>query len=395
MDASRIVILDPGLSCKGGHHAGLVSTRLEYEGSEAKYDLVCHNDLDLDFEKELESRFNVSRQFYFNFYESGCAKTEPHKTQEYIHRVSYEFLGVFRRIRESTSESILYVYPSICWQHALSLSTVIANYQVASSGCVHIICLMFSPYDEDMSHYSSLGFRFLLNESNVKCYASDIETSRLYQHAFNLSKELPIHPCYLDNWLKKCESHNKSGDKKNINVGLYIGDARENKGFCSIPEILVKLLSSSDHSISYIIQYTINSLNPEIIKTSELILEIAIKEPRVKVNKGFLPTDKLRELIKGLDFVVFSYDPRVYRDKSSGILWLCIWCQCHLLFFNENTWLVREAERLGAQFTIVNRKHLHFFLSGSLNVWRKKKNFLLEYKNQFFKPFWEWLNALK
>jgi len=58
----------------------------------------------------------------------------------------------------------------------------------------------------------------------------------------------------------------------------------------------------------------------------------------------------LHENFAKANSILFNYDSSIYKNQSSGILWLASSYHLNMVFLTSN-WLMREAEKLDCQYT--------------------------------------------
>ena len=116
-----------------------------------------------------------------------------------------------------------------------------------------------------------MAFSRLSIQKGVSLFASDKETQEYYQLL-----EVPIqgiHPCYLLPWQRL--NVNKVNTSSVPNLLIYMGDAKENKGFLRLPSLVKQLLLFYDYKVSLTIQYTLSWETPELVNAIAQLNELA------------------------------------------------------------------------------------------------------------------------
>lgn len=400
-----LAVVDVGLMEYGGHHAGfaefLANTRTAFEG-----DVLLYGSRFMD--DTLKQRLTDS-----NLQVIPVFKTEPYRNFEkpvnfadqhsYISFLAREYKSVLEQLEsiKNQGRQVLCFYPSLNWDHANALALAIKT--DAFSGLQHLVCAMFNPVlqlDRAGSDFKQqLNFRFAFNMLNcldqVTVFCSGYELARQYRDILEKEDPLPIHPCYLSDWPAVLPFKKDTATKK---ILLYMGDAKVEKGFTQLPEILESLLAEPLEDAAFIIQFTLGWDNPDILPSIHRLNAMAELHEQVSVIETFWTDTEMHQAIANTDIAVFNYDKEAYRDKTSGILWLMAWFDVAIIATHAS-WLTREAGRLGLSFDITSPEHLYqtihqYLAKGSADKIRQDKivhPHVSRYRNELYQPFWPWL----
>jgi hypothetical protein len=419
----KVIIPDPGLREYGGHHPAMVDAIANTQAVirrditlEVYCNKACANDFIANSQsKQVTIKKHFNTDFYQYFYQSKSLAT----LNSYINQLSKEYLCVFEKHTTSETENkasnkdsrTLFLYHTLNGEHATALGAAIAIYNKRYSlPLQHCVFLMFNPIkhkhkekDEfDNEHFINfkVGFSLLAKQKGVKYYASEGELQQNYQHLFTLTsnqqeisefhiqtnKEIAIHPCGLLN--------KHSGNiKKSQRVILFTGDAKINKGFSTLPDIVGKVTGSIiETDVEFIIQYTITNDSEELKKIDNCLQLLAEADSRIKLITRFWSHVELHENFAKANSIVFNYDSAVYQNQSSGVLWLAASYNLNMIFLTSN-WLMREAEKLDCQFSFCN----HPNLSQEIRKYFKQNNDIFDkvlsnkYRKLLFQDMGEWL----
>jgi hypothetical protein len=135
--------------------------------------------------------------------------------------------------------------------------------------------------------------------------------------------------------------------RKHKRVGLlYLGDAKENKGYTLLPELLAQL------AVQYPDWHWLMHANAEhawsSCKPAEAALqELAAQHANIDIHSGFLSNAAYAELLQRASLVVAPYSPVDYWRKSSGVVWEAIWCGLPAVV-PLHTWLDLELSLWGS-----------------------------------------------
>ena len=251
---------------------------------------------------------------------------------------------------------------------------------------------MFSPHRRNIQNRHTnyqelcflLGFRYLFDQPNIKIFASDFELAEQYSQLFK--KKIETHPYFLLGNMEKNMLPKVS--KKQDSVILYVGDAKENKGFCELPIILFAFLKQESlETKEFIIQYTLTNNDKNLIKTIDELKNIALRHENVTLIDKFLSQEHINELFIRASWILFNYDNITYKNQNSGILYLAVFFELKIVTL-QNSWLNREAARLGVNVIDTEFENItSMFQCPSVN----NNNIGSMYFNNIFQDFSVWL----
>lgn len=349
------MVIDPGMMEAGGHHAALLSTFLSYEEiCSLKVTFVTHEQLDGNLYEELiQNDIAVVRHFTSNFYENygSCLSLGTKKIQRYVRKLAIEYIAIFKHLFHQHNHSVpsIFFYPCLNWEHASALSLAMEYIKHQSIGSkatqTHKICCMFTPnnmeYDNLQHLFYKHAFFGLGTKPCVELFASDYETKQYYENL-----DIPIqgiHPCYLLPWGQV--ENKKSVDKSRPKLLLYLGDAKKDKGFNSLPELITKLLQDYGYNVTLVVQYTLAWDYPELRESVTALEALASKHKQVELYKNYWSTRELIAELREIDTIYCTYCTETYKNKSSGLAWLACFFNIPVVL-NGECWLSREFQRL-------------------------------------------------
>ena len=358
----QIVIVDPGMMEAGGHHAALLSTLASYDDVDKQnIMLITHKKLATPLIAQAEEqKIRVVRHFESNFYENYSSEFSltSVSSQKYIRALTREYISCFSTIisgKNSNSE-ITFFYPCLNWDHAyaLNLALTYCQKEAVPVGQQHKVCCMFTPNDRNdqikaLSYKQS--FKALSANEGVKLFASDLETKQFYEELGVLVQG--IHPCYLLPWGQISTAHTPKGGTPTFL--LYLGDAKENKGFNTLPNLIEKLLKQYNYNVILIVQYTLAWDYPELKKSISTLDELSAKHQQVKLYKEYWSTASLVKQLKSVNAIYCTYSVDEYQFKSSGLAWLAAFFNIPVVL-NGDCWLSREFDRLAHDYNYIYHK---------------------------------------
>ena len=111
----------------------------------------------------------------------------------------------------------------------------------------------------------------------------------------------------------------KFSSKKHV-IG-FIGEARINKGFNKIPE-LINILNSSANDFEFIIQFS--GTDNETKKTEDKLYELSQHFNNIKIIKKYCDYQEYRKILKDITIMPLMYDSDHMNNTNSGIVYSCI-----------------------------------------------------------------------
>lgn len=101
----------------------------------------------------------------------------------------------------------------------------------------------------------------------------------------------------------------------------FVGQARKDKGFHLLPELILKL-EKKKTNLNYLIQFTSANKATEIHKNQ--LLSIAKDNPRIKIINKYLDFKEYRNILSQIDIMPMLYDVNHLTMGNSGVIYSCI-----------------------------------------------------------------------
>lgn len=393
----EIWVLDPGMMEAGGHHAALAETLCQAMTSRADLSVkvFAHKLLDKQLLERFESsgissELSFDSVFYKHFHDGADLGFAG--LQQYTRTLALEYKGLLvRAIEQAKLQSMIVFLPCLNWEHASALGFAVKQleFELNSNRVRIVACAMYTPNSSDQvlsrkSIWYKLAFASLMNYQFLSLYCSEQELCMAYADLLMINK-LDVHPCYLIDWASANKTIAQKTDSSKKLYLLYLGDAKEDKGFNRLPEVLQNGLETTDSNVEFLIQFTLAWEYPEIMTTVDALKTLAENESRLTLHHGFWSNDDVIRRLQQIDGAICTYDTEAYQHKSSGLVWM-------LAFFNkpvilsDNCWLSREAERLNVPLAIDSDLNVKCF--DQLNVTAAKNS---SYADNLFMPLFNWL----
>ena len=397
-----IWVFDAGMMEAGGHHAALAETlcQAKVRQPDTLIRVFAHKLLDEHLRKRFaESDISTELSFdsvFYKYFHDG-AVLGPAGLQKYIRVLALEYKQLLKQaIKHSNWQSVIVFLPCLNWEHASALGFAIDHLRIGlHKSDLHLVaCAMYSPIASDHEPdkkvlWYKMAFEKLLKHQFVSLYCSEQELGNTYSDLLLLSG-MPVHPCYLMDWKdietdvkQVAEQHNSGNSKSYL---LYMGDAKADKGFNRLPELLQQVLANSDPHTKFEIQFTLAWESPEIMSTVDALKAWAKSEPRIKLHHGFWSNQDMVTMFRRINGAICTYDVNAYQYKSSGLVWM-------LAFFNKplvisgSCWLSREAKRLNVPLAINHVLDVKCF--SQMRTLTSSKS--LSYADELFTPLICWL----
>jgi hypothetical protein len=285
---------------------------------------------------------------------------------------------------------VLLIHHTLSWEHALALAQAIAALGPAAQRLHHMALLMYSPgldaqglpWDATLHSNFAAAFSLLEQQPNVCLYASCAEYASAYAALLGRTAPFPQHPCFLGDWSVPPSRH--ADPTTHL---LYLGVVKEDKGFLDLPGRLPAVLRDGLPGEQFIVQFfgPGGKLSPKARAAADKLAKLAKKNAQIILHEGFWSDEELLAALSAAQSLHLPYDANAYRHKTSGLLWLAAWHRVEAVV-PAGSWLEREAQRLGAAYTAVEKGRIvrrQVLPSDTDN----------DYFRTLFAPFWPWVEA--
>lgn len=372
-----------------GHHTALalyLSDKKKQYGFEY-LDLTYYSHYQLDAEIRnllLDSGISISHHFTVNYYELFEKNKTLSESNCFVWSLTKQYVACFNN---ECSDYTNYLHPSMSWEHLLSLGYALLELGKTSSK-KHIVCLVSSPgidrngyiYDDKLVMKYKMAINLLVLNKNVEFYVSDYELQSSFKHLTQL-EIFGLHPSFV---IGGDFPEDKLDQNLSKFIILYLGEAKTEKGFRDLPNLLDSLLSSFGSEYIFYIQYTNHWGNDEIIEVENILKNMSLRYPNILIDKGYISDRELDLKIRSAEFIFFNYSFDAYKYKSSGLLWKACNLGVSIVFLLKNSWLHREADRLGA--------NIYFYDFDKIEKCDNYKfSFSRNYRSVIFNDFYVWL----
>jgi len=150
---------------------------------------------------------------------------------------------------------------------------------------------------------------------------------------------------------------------------VYLGDARDEKGFHLLPDVVAAVGRRffTEARARFIIQANIGAAgsSPPLVEARTRLA--AYPESQVQLLTEQLSISEFHELMSTADIVVLPYDPEAYRRRSSGILVQAL-AAGRLVVVPADTWMATQVDR-DAAITFASDKVLPDAVVAAIERW--------------------------
>ena len=321
----RLSVADPGLRTWSGHHAASLEALGLACGTE-RVEFFCHHCPDQVLQAEsLRLGVRLTPWFDRSFYEAFDSTGTLVELNGFINSLARDYLRLFTHLAR-TDPGGLVLHHTMDWPHLVALGIATARLNGTSPSLRHLVLLMFHPgVDEStgiLEPRRFLNYRValarLVKQPNVRLFASCREHAAAYGALAPEHGPLPVHPSFLCSRLPVTEqqqahvpARSLRRSLKGAHVVLYVGDAKAEKGFGRLPDVIRALVPSLDEHSELIIQYNLNEalVSNDLLSVAATLRAMAAADRRIKVLPRFLSDRDLKALVSSSSLVIFNYDP--------------------------------------------------------------------------------------
>lgn len=360
---TKVIILDPGLSELGGHHAATVAALGHQFNTSTDWDfeIWANNSCDDKMHAALNGgTIKLIRHFttpYYQYFKQDLALSE---IQDYLLSLAQEYYSALElSTRHTAEQDELFWCHTLDWQHAYALSLALSMMQQnlpERSEPKVLVGLMYHPSNDDFRHFQRdvivpFCYLQLAKHPSVSLYAADHELQQDYTQL--LARPVGIQPCLL---LGQSKAPITDWQERPDSVILFAGDAKPNKGFTELPRLVEHWVKQCPN-IEFIVQYTINNGNPVLLEAEAKLFELQCQVSNLNIINEFLDHQQLQQLFQQARGIMFNYHEADYQQQSSGLLWLAVYYQLNVLCLTH-TWQQREAKRLDYAIIELNEQQV-------------------------------------
>lgn len=308
--APRALILDPSLKNANGHHLA-VATDLARSLTRAGHVVTVAGNFALTLHGVDGARFTTRRLSDYLYEQNGN-----------IGMAHAEFANQFKS-SGIVAGDLVYAF---CATPTMLASLALTLAERKAEARPHIVIRFDRP--EWRTPETTIGYTeafALINQFGLRGHFSfSVESSGL-QRCFEQSagEVFPIRFNFVDQHADAFTSLLGKAAAQDSSVTIaFVGEAREEKGFQLLPDVVETVLSQIDGiDVRFRIQCGANVWNQTPpIQTAVTRLEAMAKaDKRIELLAGALPEDQYLDLIRGADIVFLPYNPPQYRIRGSGV----------------------------------------------------------------------------
>jgi glycosyltransferase involved in cell wall biosynthesis len=356
-----LIIADPGLRGPSGHHPAAVRALLQGAQGMRPAIVYAHQDADSATEQWLaQPGVRFQRLFSLYLYQPGLLERTMSAALVDVRTLAAEYAQVLQAARSvaagrrRANAAPLIVHHTVDWLQAAALSYLLRHTPPADDPGAprHLVFLTFAPGVDHTGQVHDprrlLNWRIALAGLKSRADVSLCTSCEEYRHTYatfcGLGERITVHPAFhfdAPAWAAAARPR-----RRNPPLLLYVGDAKEAKGFGRLPHLARQLIDTT--ALNLVIQFGLEEgLRSRALDAAAAALQaLAAAHPRrLKLQRGYVTEAELQALMLGSAGMVFHYHAGRYADQTSGVLWQAAAARLPCWFVGES-WLTREARRL-------------------------------------------------
>lgn len=346
----QLIIVDHSLSSKGGHY--FEYSRSVGQGAAQRgwqVHILANRKLRLDSDVPLAQALGVQSVRPVFFYDwSIWSDIPPHQPSKghFGHDILHELVAV------GAGPTDLVLVHTLGWSQLAQLLwslSAIPPWRAAGLPRFSIV-LRYDPRDLDPAYSRKMADLFDQLAANkamaarVRFHTDTDHLTMLYGQLLRTKAStlpIPFDQAAMLRALASVAGEEGGGDKKKRPLTLvYIGDAREEKGYPLLPEMARQLWESHFRTgqLRLLAQSNFNIAGGEASVPEARQRLQQLPSPEVRLLTAALDTEAYYRLLAAADIVLIPYDPERYQARSSGIL---VQAQCagKVVVTSSGTWM--------------------------------------------------------
>lgn len=142
--------------------------------------------------------------------------------------------------------------------------------------------------------------------------------------------------------------------EKDAYVLLYAGEAKNDKGFENLPELLTRILKTPRlKNVKFALHYVGDEVPEAQADVARLTDQMLNEGFSLAVHRSFLDGESYAKLLRNSSLIVVAYDPEHYFEKSSGVTWEAI-VYGRPIIATSGSFMGREAEEAGLPVSLAS-----------------------------------------
>jgi glycosyltransferase involved in cell wall biosynthesis len=325
-------------------------------GNRYRVEFFGHVAMQAELRAELESRGAQVHAHFPRYLYEDAFRNEPLSRTIAAVREGAEALGAMLVQARSPAGvgRTMVLHPTVEDFHLQALAHALATQPQDAVAPLHLVSLTFYPGVNEQGDVTSarrlLNYRVALEplraRSDVVLLTPSEEQRQIFADICGLGSRVALHAhMHFDaaHWADPAQQREA---RLQDTVLLYAGDAKVAKGFAELPRMVRLLLQNTAVHMSMHVGLEEGLSSPVIERTvAELRQLAAAHRSRIHLREGYLPEQQMLQLLIEAGLVVFNYQPAVYAERTSGLLWQAAAAGAPVAVVGES-WLSREARRL-------------------------------------------------
>ena len=342
----RLVIIDPSLKTRVGHHYNYVKSIVIAARIKNIETLVFCG---IGVQSEIIEELSAKPSFNIDTYASICIDSDyplqldsNTRDAQGLVLTSMYFFNELLRVRHLIRPDDLVFFHTVKENQMIAITQWLASFSRQSRPYSNILTRFWNDKSHTLSIYNICSSILMMPSMKVDLTTDTFELAVLYSQLFGRSvKVIPIPhvPSVVPEEKRRVFCRNRiCADALIIS---YIGDCRENKGFMFLREAIEEVLKRLPAvPIHFLVQISHFSFPQHVIDEINKISGLLSKSITLVVET--LSTDDYCSIISESDIIIVCYNPHDYRYGSSGIFTEAI-AAGKVVVISKGTNMVRES----------------------------------------------------
>jgi hypothetical protein len=346
----KLIICDPNLERASGHHWFLDSSIAEEAAT-----------------RGIQVTILANRSFPAN--EVGVAKVVPTFNYTCYARQSHDPVtgehDDFRHFNDALYEDLLHLplelfgadtlvlFPTVTQRHLYGAVRWMKDFPTAQAPTFVVYLMLpsgielkslgsdeFSVIDPLAALQYRLAFD-LARQPGPSIHFFGTGLSHAREFSLLAGQQIDAHPVVLSG-MTGLEQHAPRATSTSHTALLFMGDAKEDKGFTLLPA-LVESMAGQYPGWKFLVHANCQNTWGVCKEAHQILLGLSSTLESFEFHDSFITSEQYAGLLARADLVLAPYSPEEYWRKSSGVVWESIWCGLPAVV-PKDTWLDLELQ---------------------------------------------------
>ena len=212
--------------------------------------------------------------------------------------------------------------------------------------------------------------KYLSFKKNIFFLTDSINIIKNYEKNKISIKLLPLFPQFSD-------GYNKERLNKSLNISLYVGPARKEKGFMEIPCLLEKFRQIK--KITFDLNYSLAGNSFDKNEINSLFNQLSKFD--VHIKKIAMTNEQYVKYFQGIDVLIMNYKSNIYKEERTSTIFLDAITNFVIPIVKKDTWmssLIKDNQILNKLIIKNNNEivnSIHFIQNNKVKILNEIKHF--------------------